>query len=91
MNKKKLHDGDMQFSKTTLDFTDIELFQLTIANIVFLINHTSTCTCDSSGGKRSSEDETGSIGPDCVNEIIGTRNVTADSPICLAKCTCDRI
>jgi hypothetical protein len=82
-----LHNGDIKFGKTALDFTYVDLLELTVADVVLLVNDASASTGDNGRRKRSCKDKAGSIGSNHVDKVIRTRNVTTNSAISLAQGT----
>lgn len=87
-SKQHAHDRDVKLGETALDFTNIDLFQLPVSDVVFLIDHASTGTSDRCRRKRCSKNKTGGIRPDHVDEIIRASNVTANRAISLAESAC---
>ena len=82
-----LHNRDIELGEAALDLTDVDLLQLAIADVVLLVDDTSTCTSNRRGRERGSENEAGSVGTNHVDKVVRPCNVTADSAISLAQST----
>jgi hypothetical protein len=41
-SERYAHDGNVKLGETALDFTNIDLFQLPVSDIVFLVNYAGT-------------------------------------------------
>lgn len=83
--RRSRYDRDIDLFETILYIANIDLFKLTIADVFLLVDDASTCSCDRCGRERSGKNETGGVGPDHVDEIVGASNVTANGTVCLAK------
>lgn len=87
MRRDNVHDGDVDFSETTLRFSDVDLLQLTVSDVLLLVDDASLCTSDGRRWQRGGEDEAGSVRPNHVDEIKRASDVTANSAISLAEST----
>jgi hypothetical protein len=79
-----IHNRDVNLCKSPLDFSNVDLFQLTVADIFFLVRHTGASTRHGSRWQGGRENETGSIRPDHIDKVIRTSDVTANSAISFA-------
>lgn len=87
VSRNCLHNRDIKLSKAALDLADVSLFELTVTDVIFLVDDASTCASDHGRRKRSRENESRSIRSDHVNEIIRTGDVTTDCAISFAQST----
>lgn len=87
IGRQNIHNGDVKFSKAALDFTYVDLLELTVADVVHLVNDASASTGYNGRRQRSCKDKASSIRSDHVDKVIRTRNVTTDSAISLAQGT----
>ena len=84
-DSRNSHDGDIQFSESFLDVHHIDLLELTVADIVFLVGDACASTSDSCRGQRGGEDEAGCIGPDHVDEVGRASNIATNSAVSLSE------
>lgn len=75
-------DRNVERLELTLDFTSIQLLQTAISLEFALVRDRSLSTGNNRGRKRSSEDESGSVRPDDIDEIGGSSNVSTNDAIC---------
>jgi hypothetical protein len=79
------YDGDTTLGKALLYLADVQLHELTVTVISFLIDNRSVGTSDRDGRKRSREDKPWGIRPDHVDELGRSGNITADCAVCFTK------
>lgn len=82
-----IHDGDVNFSKAALDLTDVDLFELPVTDIRFLVGHASMSAGDGGGGEGGGEDEAGCIRADHIDKVIRASNVAADRAVRFSEST----
>ena len=79
------YDRNSARGEALLHFADVPLHELTVTIISFLVDDRSMSTGDRDRRERSREDEAWGIGPNHVDELGGTGDITTDSPVRLTK------
>ena len=68
--RRTRNDGNIDLLKTVFDIANINLLELTVSYVLFLVDDAGASGCDCCRGEGGSKYETRGIGPDHVDKIM---------------------
>lgn len=88
---KHVHNRNVQVSQTTLKSASVQLLQPSILQVFLLVRDADLGASDIGGRQAGGEDKSGSVGPDGIDHIGGSSDVSTHDAISLAESARDDV